>query len=180
MRMLTGPAIAALVLTAGAGTALAVQTGTGPTAASAAESREMLRIADTYLAHRAAAVTAEGSRVPADVLTAPLADTLRGEFDALAARGRSLHGIGAGYSRAETDPATGTPEVSGTTATLELEELTRLFHEVSGPGAPPYEAYALTHTLTFHRAANGHWLLSAARPHIGPADLPPTTHFRKG
>ncbi|MGG8406136.1 hypothetical protein ACM614_05705 [Streptomyces sp. 12297] len=171
-------AAAALIAAVAGGTALAGQAREESTA-SAADNREMLRIADAYLGSRAAAVTRAAARpeVPAGVMTPPLAAAMRGEYDALAARARTLRGDGAGYGRAETDRAAGTAEVAGDTATLDVEELTRLFHETPEPGAPAYEAYLIEHTLTFRRTEGGRWLLSADRPHTGPGDLLPITQL---
>ncbi|MFZ3492258.1 amidase domain-containing protein [Streptomyces sp. 5.8] len=135
------------------------------TALPTADKSQLAQIADTYLQRRADAVTLSRTqtlRAPAPLaLTAQAADVLGGEITALQANATTLEKRWSGFSRAEVTVIPGKGTVSGDTATLAIEEETRLYLADVKEGATiTYTTYVLPHTLTFKRAADGAWKLA--------------------
>ncbi|MCJ0869295.1 hypothetical protein [Streptomyces sp. AP-93] len=131
----------------------------------AAEKGHLAQIADAYLQRRADAVTlsrSQGLRAAAPLaLTAQAADELGGEIAALQDNARALEERWSGFSHAEVTVIPGKGTVSGDTATLEVEEETRLyFPDVQEGDAITHTSYVLPHTLTFKRAVDGAWKLA--------------------
>lgn len=131
----------------------------------AAEKVYLTQIAGTYLQRRADAVTLSRSqdlRAAAPLaLTAQAADELGGEIAALQDKAQALEERWSGFGRAEVTVIPGKGTVSGDTATLAVEEETRLyFSDVQEGDAITHTSYVLPHTLTFKRAADGAWKLA--------------------
>lgn len=147
------------------------------TALPTADKSQLAQIADAYLQRRADAVTLSRTqtlRAPAPLaLTAQAADVLGGEITALQANATKLEKRWSGFSRAEVTVIPGKGTVSGDTATLAVEEETRLYFPDTKPGdAITHTSYLLPHTLTFKRAAGGAWKLADDKTSVdssGPA-----------
>ncbi|MFZ3498276.1 hypothetical protein ACODT5_34485 [Streptomyces sp. 5.8] len=146
----------------------------------AAEKGHLAQIADTYLQRRADAVTLSRSQGVGDAaplaLTAQAADELGGEIAALQDNARALEERGSGFSHAEVTVTSGKSTVRGDTATLAVEEETRLyFADIQEGDAITHTSYVLPHTLTFKRAADGAWKLADDRtPDYGSGPAAPT------
>ncbi|MFH9958069.1 amidase domain-containing protein [Streptomyces roseolus] len=168
--------------------ALAVVGATAPTAqaeepgtpASAEDTATFTSIAQAYLKKRAEAVTALSAELPPSApqdVTPDLAEVLEADFTALAEQGRALEGVNGGYSHAEVDLLVDQATVSGGTANVEVTEDTRLHYPDPQPGEPAYEEYSLPHTLTYTKALDGTWVLSADQARVDWTGPAPTTQL---
>ncbi|MEW1545190.1 amidase domain-containing protein [Streptomyces tsukubensis] len=181
MAVVAGALVAGTVAPAGA------QPNVSPPGAraalSAGETAEVKQIATAYLQTRAEMVTtaAPASARTARALSAvsaPLANQLSGEFDELRQKAVLYQNADGGYSRAEVAVQVTEALTDGTTATVEIDESTRLYNDFTAAeiaeGAPEYEEFVLPHTLTYHRAADGSWLLASDLAHTGSGPTPST------
>ncbi|MER7761926.1 amidase domain-containing protein [Streptomyces sp. NPDC097619] len=130
-----------------------------------AEKGQLAQIADAYLQQRADAVTtsaAQSRRAAAPLaLTAQASKELGGEIAALRENAQAIEGRWSGFSRAEVTVIPGKGTVSGDTATLSVEEETRLyFPDIKEGDQITHSSYVLPHTLTFKRSADGAWKLA--------------------
>ncbi|MFD4758921.1 amidase domain-containing protein [Streptomyces sp. NPDC058439] len=168
-------AVAALALTT---TPAMAQPGTAPESAAADPiTSELAQLTENYLQQRADMLTTTASiaRTPQIAATRQMSTQMDADLTALAEKGRRYEQVDGGYTKATVDVEVTDVSASGSAATLQVSEYTRLYlpftpQEVQ-EGAPEYEEVSLPHTVRFARTTEGTWLLASdvAETDGGPA-----------
>ncbi|MEU3600073.1 amidase domain-containing protein [Streptomyces sp. NPDC006798] len=152
-------------------------------ALSATETAEVKLIAENYLHTRATMVTtanppAARTARALNAVSAPMASRISSEFDALRQKSARYVAADGGYTGAEVAVAVTGTATDGVTATVDIDESTRLRNAVTpaeiAEGAPEFEEFVLPHTLTYHRTADGSWALASDVAHPGDGPTPST------
>ncbi|MFJ7155378.1 amidase domain-containing protein [Streptomyces sp. NPDC101118] len=149
-------------------------------ALSDADTSALGQMADTLLQRRADAVTTTPQpRMAAEPvpMTDAAADDLAGDLAVLQHNAQALQKINGGYSRAEVTVTDSETSLSGDTATVKVNERTRLYFPNPDPGAPAYEEYALPHTMTFTRSTDGGWDLAEDQANTDSSAPAPSTQI---
>ncbi|WP_166027635.1 amidase domain-containing protein [Streptomyces chilikensis] len=174
--LITSAALTMLV----SGAAISLPTAQADESAAGPSTELLVSLGHEYLAQRADAVTvgaAKASMVTNVPVTASMNVELDVEYEKLSDLAVAYQEADGGYSGAEvTVTPTGEVEVNGDTATLNVEEETKLFNVLTAKdraeGTPEAEEYVVPHELVFKQAADGAWRLADDKADTGA--LPPS------